>query len=167
VNLPLNAYIAGAKAVNPEIEAKVSYIESWFDPPKAKESASALIAAGADFIYAERFGPFEACREEGVWCFGHFVDQQSLAPDVVVTSPVARWDAAGMYIIDTWWDHVTQGTPYDAPGDRVFFSMGEGGSELAPLGDMVPEDIVQMVEEAKSEVMSGDIEVPFNEGPIE
>ena len=167
VNLPLNAYIAGAQAVNPDVEVKVTYIESWFDPPKAKESAAAQIAAGADFIYAERFGPFEACREGDALCFGHFVDQQSMAPEVVVTSPVARWDAAGRYIIDTWWDHLTKGTPYDAPGERVFFYMKDGGSILAPLGDMVPDDVKQMVEQAKEDLMSGAIEIPFNEAPVE
>jgi basic membrane protein A len=167
VNLPVNAFIAGAKSVNPNVEVKLSFIESWFDPPKAKESAAAQIAAGADFIYAERFGPFEACREGGVLCFGHFVDQQSLAPDVVVASPVALWDPAGRYIIDTWWDHVTNGTPYDAPGDRVVYFMKDGGSELSAIGDMVPADIKAEVEQAQADIMSGKLEVPFNEAPPE
>ena len=64
VNLPLNGYIEGAKSVNPDVEAKVTYLESWFDPPKGRESAAAQLAAGADFIYAERFGPFEAVSEK-------------------------------------------------------------------------------------------------------
>lgn len=167
VNIPLNAYIAGAKSVNPDITAQVTYIESWFDPVKAKESALAQIAAGADFVYAERFGPFEACREGKVYCLGHFVDQTSVAPDVVVTGPVALWDPIGRYVVDTWWDHVTKGTPYDAPMERVVFLMKDGGSGLAPLGPMVPDDVRQVVEQAKADIIAGKIEVPFSEAPIE
>jgi basic membrane lipoprotein Med (substrate-binding protein (PBP1-ABC) superfamily) len=70
----------------------MAYIESWFDPPKGKQSALAQIAAGADFIYAERFGPFETAKEKGKLAFGHFVDQNSLAQDIVVSSTIARWD---------------------------------------------------------------------------
>jgi basic membrane lipoprotein Med (substrate-binding protein (PBP1-ABC) superfamily) len=167
VNLPLNAYVAGARSVNEDVEAKVTYIESWFDPPKGKESAVALISSGADMIYAERFGPFEACKEEGAYCFGHFVDQRSMAPDVVITGPVARWDPAIKYIIDTWRDHVTLGAPYDAPGERVIFNMAEGGSTLGAVGDMVPEDVMELVEDAEERIKSGELEVPFNEAPIE
>ena len=167
VNIPLNAYIAGAKSVNPDIVTKVTYIEAWFDPVKAKESALAQIAAGADFVYAERFGPFEACREGKVYCLGHFVDQNALAPDVVVTGPVALWDPVGRYVVDTWWDHVTKGTPYDAPMERVVFLMKDGGSDLAPLGPMVPDDVKQLIEQTKADIIAGKIEVPFSEAPIE
>ena len=60
VNRLVNAFIAGAKEVNPEVEVKVSFINSWFDPAAAKEAALAQIDAGADVLYAERFGVIEA-----------------------------------------------------------------------------------------------------------
>ena len=99
-NLPANGFINGAKSVNPEIKAKATYIDSWFNPPRAKEAALDQIAAGADFVYAERFGLFEACKEKGVYAFGHFVDQNSLAPEVVVSSTIARWDNCIKYDYD-------------------------------------------------------------------
>ena len=171
VNVPLNAYIAGAKSVNPDVTAQVTYIESWFDPPKAKESASAQIAAGADFIYAERFGPFEAAQEkEGVLAFGHFVDQNSIAPDVVVTSALARWDPSARTIIDAWWEHATQDAPYNAPNEAIIFSMQEGGSELASFHDFVdtlPQEVQEAVEQASADIAAGELEVPYNEAPIE
>jgi basic membrane protein A and related proteins len=168
VNAPLNAFIAGAKSVNPNVDAKVTFISSWFDPPKAKESALAQIAAGADLLYAERFGPFEACQEKGILCFGHFVDQNDLAPEVVVSSTVARWDPDAMVVIDAWWDHVTKGTPYNAPTDRVMFSMKDGGSDLAPFHGFetkLPKDVVDAVNQAKADIMSGKLVVPLNEAP--
>jgi len=171
VNLPLNAYIAGAKSVNPNVKSQVTYIQSWFDPPKAKEAAEAQIAAGADFIYAERFGPFAAASEKGnVFAFGHWVVQNSVAPKVVVTSAEARLDPAAKTIVDAWWDHATKGTPYNAPAKAVVFSMKDGGSELSPYHDfanILPKDVRDSIDKAKSEIMAGTLEVPYNEAPIE
>lgn len=168
VNLPLNAYIAGAESVNPDITAQVTYIESWFDPTTAKESATAQIAAGADIIYAERLGPFEAAAEnEGVYAFGHFSDQAVLAPEVVLTSPLARWDPSVNTLIDAWYAHVTDGTAYDAPMERILFLMAEGGTDLAALSDLVPADVQAAVEDARAKILSGELEVPFNDAPIE
>ena len=45
VNRLFNAFMAGAKAVNPGVEFKVSFIGSWYDPPKAKEFAFAQVEA--------------------------------------------------------------------------------------------------------------------------
>ena len=43
-----NAYFAGAASVKPDIHKKVAFIESWWDPPMAREASTAQIAAGAD-----------------------------------------------------------------------------------------------------------------------
>jgi basic membrane lipoprotein Med (substrate-binding protein (PBP1-ABC) superfamily) len=48
VNRIVNAFIAGAKSVNPDVEVKTSFINSWFDPAAAKEAALAQIDSGAD-----------------------------------------------------------------------------------------------------------------------
>ncbi len=95
VNNLVNAFIAGAKHVNSDVQPSVVFIQSWFDPEAAKNAASAMIDDGVDFIYAERYGVFEACEEaqaEGkeVYAFGNIVDQNSLSPDVVLAS--VAWD---------------------------------------------------------------------------
>jgi len=168
VNLPLNAYIAGAESVNPDVEVQVTYIESWFDPTTAKESAIAQIAAGADIIYAERLGPFEAAAEnDGVYAFGHFSDQAVLSPDVVLTSTLARWDPAMTTLIDAWYAHVTDGTPYDGPMERILFLMADGGTDLAAMSDLIPADVQAAITEARDKILSGELDVPRNDAPIE
>lgn len=168
VNGPLNAWIAGARSVNPDIEASVTYIESWFDPATAKESAAAQIAAGSDMVYAERFGPFEAVQEaDGVYAFGHFSDQVSFAPDVALTGPIALWDPAFMTVVDAWWEHAAEGAPYDAPMERIIYYMADGGSDIGTLSDLIPDDVKEAVSAARSQILNGELEVEFDESPIE
>ena len=79
VNRLVNAFKAGALSVNPKVKVKVAFIGGWFNPPKAKEAALAQIEAGADFIFAERFGVFEAAKEKKVLAFGNMSDQNEMA----------------------------------------------------------------------------------------
>ncbi len=170
VNAPVNAFIDGALSVNPDITASVTYIESWFDAATANESAVAQIAAGSDMIYAERFGPVEAAAaEDGVYAFGHFTDQSSLNPDIVLTSALALWDPAVTTIIDAWYDNQVNGTEYSAPAEEriVFRTMIEGGSDITELSASVPEDVATLVEETRAGILDGTVEVPFNDAPIE
>ena len=63
VNRLMNAFMAGVKETAPDTKFQVAFIGSWFDPPKAKETAFAQIDAGADMLYAERFGVSDAAKE--------------------------------------------------------------------------------------------------------
>jgi len=166
VNVPVNGYIDGAKAINPDVKVKMTYIESWFDPPKAKEAALAQISSGADFVYANTYGPFEACKEKDVYSFGHSVDSHSLAPDVVISSTLYLWDPYVKYIISQWWDHEVKGQPFDAPNDRIVFLMAEGGCDIAPyynLESQIPEAVKKQVAETRQQILDGKFTVPQNQ----
>ena len=121
VNRITNAFVAGAQEVNPEVEAKVTFLNSWFDPAAAKEAALAQIAEGADVLYAERFGVIEAASENGLLAFGNMADQQELGPESVVSSVV--WDMAPTvkYVID----QVMAGCLH-GPGPEGFLDDGKG-----------------------------------------
>ncbi|HMR64879.1 MAG TPA: BMP family protein, partial [Anaerolineae bacterium] len=100
VNRIVNAFIAGAEAVNPEVDVKTTFINSWFDPAAAKEAALAQIDAGADVLFAERFGVIEAAAENGLYAFGNMSDQTELAPESVVSGPVWNMEPTVQYIIN-------------------------------------------------------------------
>ena len=163
VNAPLNAFVDGARSVNPDIEvAGVTYIESWFDPATASSAAAAQIANGSDVIYAERFGPFAAAEDAGnVRAVGHFTDQLSLSP-VVLTSAVAQWDTAFTDVLDAWYDYNVHGVPYNSPPQRIVYqSMVDDGSALGSVADDVPADVVAAVEAARAAILSGELVVPL------
>ena len=142
------------------MEAKVSFINSWFDPAAAKEAALAQIDAGADVLYAERYGVIEAAQEKGVLAVGNMSDQSELAPESVVTSVTWNMTPTAEYIID----QVAGGT-YTAQDLKDFSMVGKGGAALAPINtDLVPADLLETVMAKEAEIVSGLFRVDINEG---
>jgi basic membrane lipoprotein Med (substrate-binding protein (PBP1-ABC) superfamily) len=157
---PVNAFFDGALSVNPDIETNVTYIESWFDPARAREAAEALITAGADSLYsASTFGTFDAIGEDDrVFGVGDFTDQEALNPTAVITSTIALWDPALNALIDAWWDHNANGVAYDGPMERIMFLMPDGGGDIAPFNEaLVSEDIRTQAMEVRDQIMSGEL----------
>ncbi|MEN8242521.1 MAG: BMP family ABC transporter substrate-binding protein, partial [Chloroflexota bacterium] len=149
----------------PDVEVQFAFIESWFDPPKAIESATAQIAAGADFIYSQPIGPIEACMDAGVWCAGNYVDQNDLGPEVVLTSNLILWEPHWNTIIDAWWDHVANGVPYDAPTEAVMFRLAEGGTDIVVIDDKdgaIPAEVIDQVMAIRQQMIDGSLVVEFN-----
>lgn len=94
VNRLMNAFKAGALSVNPDVTFSVSFINSWYDPPKAKEAAFAMIDAGADILYAERFGVSDAAKERGILAIGNVIDTAADYPGTILAS--ALWHGEPM-----------------------------------------------------------------------
>lgn len=161
VNRLTNAFIAGAKAQNPDVTVMVSFINSWFDPAAAKEAAIAMIDNGADVLYAERFGVIEAAAEKGLYAFGNMSDQNELAPEFVVSSAVWNMDPTVDYLIK----QVAAGT-FTAQDLKDFSMMGKGGASLAPFHATeakLPADLVAAVKAKEEEIKSGMFRVDVSE----
>ncbi|MCR4283094.1 MAG: BMP family protein [Bauldia sp.] len=157
----VNAFCQGAKDANPDVKCKVTFIGSFFDPPKAKEAALAQIAAGVDAIYAERFGVVEAAHEKGIIAFSNMSDQSSLAPDTVVTGPV--WDM--WPTIKAAITQVKAGV-YTAQDFGSFSFMVKGGATLAPFHEFetkLPADVLALVRAKQQDIMDGNFRVNVNE----
>lgn len=161
VNRIVNAFIEGAKESNPDVNVQVSFINSWFDPAAAKEAALAQIDAGADVLFAERFGVIEAAKEKGLYAFGNMSDQNSLAPDTVITGPVWDMKPTVRYVISQ-----VAGDTYTAQDLKDFSMMGKGGASLAPLHgfeETLDADLVALVRQREDEIATGLFRVPINE----
>ncbi len=161
VNRLVNAFKAGALKVNPKVKVKIAYIGGWFDPPKAKEAAIAQIEAGADLIYAERFGVFEAAKEKGVLAFGNMSDQNALAPGVVITGPV--WD---MYPTIKFAIEMVQKKAWVSMDLGEWSMMGKGGSRLAPyhaFEKTLPVNVLKEVSDIEQKIINGTYRVPVDE----
>ena len=161
VNRLMNAFMAGAKEVNPKVTFTVSFINSWFDPPKAKEAAFAMIDKGADVMYAERFGVSDAAKERKVLAIGNVINTQDKYPETVVAS--ALWNMEPT--IDTALKAVKEGK-FKAEDYGKYSMMKFKGSELAPLGTfekIIPATLVAKVKAREKEIYDGKFTVKVDD----
>ena len=163
VNRLMHAFMAGAKEVNPKVEFTVSFINSWFDPPKAKEAAFAMIDKGADVLYAERFGVSDAAKEKGKLAIGNVINTQDKYPDTVVASALWKMEPT----IDRAIKMAKDGK--FAPEEYGPYSMMKHkGSELAPLGTFekkVPADVMAKVKAKEKAIADGKFSVVVDDSP--
>ncbi len=162
VNRIVNAFIGGAKEVNPNVEVKVTFLNSWFDPAAAKEAALAQVGAGADVLFAERFGVIEAASENDLLAIGNMSDQQELAPQHVVSSVTWNMKPTVGYVID----QVMAGS-YTAQDLKDFSMVAKGGAALAQINASVaggvPDDLLTKVKDKETAIKSGTFRVDINE----
>ena len=161
VNRLMNAFMAGVKETRPDATFLVAFIGSWFDPPKAKETALAQIDAGADLLYAERFGVSDAAKEKGVLAVGNVIDTQADYPETVVASAIWHFEPT----LDAAIGNIKAGT-FKADDYGVYSFMKNGGCSLAPLGTFdakVPAEIKAKVAEKEAAIKSGGFTVTIDD----
>ncbi|MFK5978086.1 MAG: BMP family protein [Rhizobiaceae bacterium] len=163
VNRLFHAFINGARSVNPDVQFKVNFIGSWYDPPKAKEAAFAQVEAGVDILYAERAGVVDAAREKGILAFGNVNDmnKEENGTDVVVASALWHMESA----INNAIAQVKAGT-FTAENYKEWTMMQKGGASLSPYYEFdskIPADAKASVEKIKADILSGAYVVDIND----
>ncbi len=161
VNRLMNAFMAGVRETRKDATFLVAFIGSWFDPPKAKETALAQIDAGADLLYAERFGVSDAAKEKGILSVGNVIDTQADYPDTVAASALWHFeptlDAAIAAI---------KGGAFKADDYGQYSFMKAGGCSLAPLGTFdgkVSAEVKAMVAEKEAAIKAGTFSVAIDD----
>lgn len=158
VNRLMNAFMEGALSVNPNAKFMVTFINSWYDPPKAKEAAFAMIDKGADVMYAERFGVSDAAKERSVYAIGNVIDTAPDYPGTVIAS--ALWhmeptiDRAVQAVLDGEFE----------PEDYGKYSFVQyGGGSLVFDEKIVSPEIAAKVDAQFNEIKSGLFRVNIND----
>ncbi|MFU0504075.1 BMP family protein [Pseudaminobacter sp. NGMCC 1.201702] len=161
VNRLMHAFMAGVKEIAPDTKFQVAFIGSWFDPPKAKETAFAQIDGGADLLYAERFGVSDAAKERGILAVGNVIDTQADYPETVVASALWHFEPT----LEKAVTEVKAGT-FKAEDYGVYSFMKNGGCSLAPLGTFegkVPAEVMAKVAEKEKAIKDGSFTVEIND----
>ena len=162
VNRLMNAFMLGVRETKGDAKFQVAFIGSWFDPPKAKETALAQIDAGADLLYAERFGVSDAAKEKAVLAIGNVIDTQADYPDTVVASALWHFEPT----LDAAIAAVKAGQ-FKADDYGQYSFMKAGGCSLSPLGTFegkVPADVMDKVKAREAEIKSGSFAAAIDDG---
>jgi basic membrane protein A len=158
VNRLMHAFMDGARDVNPDVKFLVNFIDSWYDPPKAKESAFAMMDAGADIMYAERFGVSDAAVERGIKAIGNVIDTSADYPGTILASAIWHMEAT----IDKAVSNVAAGS-FEAADYGQYSFMAFNGGSLILDESLVPSDIATAVKAKEQEIMDGLFRVNVND----
>ena len=158
VNRLMHAFMDGARDVNPDVKFLVNFIDSWYDPPKAKESAFAMMDAGADIMYAERFGVSDAAVERGIKAIGNVIDTSADYPGTILASAIWHMEAT----IDKAVSNVAGGS-FEAADYGQYSFMAFNGGSLILDETLVPSDIATAIKSKEQEIMDGLFRVNVND----
>ncbi|HQE93526.1 MAG TPA: BMP family ABC transporter substrate-binding protein [Anaerolineae bacterium] len=147
----INAFTLGVRSVNPDAKVTVVWTNTWYDPVKEREAAVALLDAGADIIaqHQDTTEPQKAAQERGALGIGYDSDMRAFVGDTVLTSPMWNW---GVYYIET----VQNAIDGKWKTHSYWEGMNEDVVRLAEFSPKVPQDVRDLVEETRQELLKKD-----------
>ena len=156
----INSAYIHAKKVNPDVEFKIVWAFTWFDPAKEADAAKVLIEQGADVIlqHTDSTAPQAAAQAAGnVVTFGQASDMAEYAPFPRVSSIIDDW--APYYIART--KAVMDGTWTSVD---TWDGIGPGMVGIGEITDAVPAEVKAEALALKDAMASGEYH-PFT-GPL-
>ena len=155
----INSAYLHAREVNPDIEFRIVWAYTWFDPAVEADAAQALIDQGADIImqHTDSTAPMTVMREAGAIGFGQASDMYQFAPEPRVSSIIDDW--APYYIART--QAVMDGT---WESTDTWDGIGPGMVGIGEMTDAIPEDVRASAQEMVEAIAAGEYH-PFT-GPI-
>ncbi|MFK7866889.1 MAG: BMP family ABC transporter substrate-binding protein [Alphaproteobacteria bacterium] len=159
VVMGVNATLRGARAVNPDVEIRVVWVNSWFDPGKEADAAKTLIDQGADIImqHTDSPAPMQVAQERGVWAVGQASDMSSFGEDAHVTAIVNNW--APYYI-----ERIQAAIDGNWSVDSTWGGFQSGMLYLSDFNKGIPENIVAEARALEAKIKAGEVH-PF-QGPV-
>ncbi len=133
----INSAYLHAKAVNPDVEFKIVWAYTWFDPAKEAEAANVLIEQGADVVlqHTDSTAPQAAAQAAGnVYTFGQASDMAEYGPKPRVSSIIDDWApyyvARTQAVMDGTWESMD-----------TWDGIGPGMVKIGDITDAVPADV--------------------------
>ncbi|MBM1221297.1 BMP family ABC transporter substrate-binding protein [Ponticoccus sp. SC2-23] len=156
----INAFTLGIQEINPDATVRVVWLNSWFDPPKAQESARALMAQEADVIYSlyqDTPSVVTVAEEEGVWVINTSSDMKEYAPNWLLASQVADWESYFVESVQATLDGTFEGSAF-------WGGMADGTVDVRSWADAISDETMAKIEEASAALRAGEFH-PLT-GPI-
>ena len=157
---------AGVKAANPDAEVMVQYANSFTDSALGKTIANQMHSKNADIIFtcagAVGIGAIEAAKENGKKAIGVDQDQNSLAPENVITSAMKNIDVSVEEMLSKVVDGSYKG------GEIIVNTLAMNGVGIPQSSEKnVPPDVLTYVKEEAEKVKSGEVKVPATKEEFE
>ncbi len=146
----INAFIKGARSVNPKAELRVIWVNSWYDPGKERQAAMTLLSQGADVIthHTDSTAVVQAAEEQGKYAFGYHSDMSKYGPKAHLTATTHHW---GDFYVKT----VKEAQAGTWKPTSVWGGYDLGMIKLAPLNKAIPEELRNRIGDMEKQMASG------------
>lgn len=157
-------YLAGVLDANPDATILQYNANSFGDASAGKTAVNTMVTKGADVVFhaagGTGLGVIDGCKENGIWAIGVDSDQSSLAPETILTSALKRVDNA-------CYDATKKAILGTLEGGIATYDLAAGGVDIAPTTDNLSKDVLEKIEDAKKDIIAGDLVVPKNQEEFE
>lgn len=155
-------YMAGVKTANSKCKLQSQYANSFSDQAKGKAISNQMISNDADVIFIAGgdvgTGAIEAIKESNKYAIGVDRDQSDLAPDNVLTSAIKRVDIGVYETAKRFIENKFEG------GKETTYGLKENAVGIPDsTSKLVPQDVLDYVDEEIKKLESGDVVAPKNE----
>lgn len=147
----INAFMLGAKSVDPEIEMSVVWVNSWFDPASEQEAAKALISQDVDVIFSnaqDTPSVIAVAEEAGVYAWNLNSSMKSYAPSKYLGVVGTDWGPHFKRLVDA---HVAG----EYPGENFWLGMEDDIVYTADWNPDIPADVVATIKEREAAIRDG------------
>lgn len=154
----INAFALGMRSVNPQAQVKVLWLNAWFDPPREREAAMALMNEGADVLSFQvaSTAVMGAAQERGKMAIAFHSDMRKAGPQAQLLAVTHQWggyDTARVRALQKgeWKSQDTWG------------GVREGMIRVDSFGPRVPKAVRMEVQQRQDEMAHGKLH-PFHAG---
>jgi len=150
VNWTVNAYLLGARKMNPNATVTVVFTGAWNDPVKERAATEALAEQGIDVVgqHVDTPTPQIVAKEKGIFATGHHRDLSEFS-SATQCSSVWVWDK----YLGPELEKIKAGK-WEPNPNGAFISLGKG-PDIACCGPAVPEDVKKKVMEERQAIIDG------------
>ena len=155
----INAFTRGARSVNPKVEVRVVWVNSWYDPVKEREAANTLLSQKADVVthHTDSTAVVQAAEARGAMAVGYHSDMSRFGPKAHLTATTHNWGeyytkSASAVLAGTW------------KSGSVWGGVRDGFIRLAPISASVPAPVRDEVARLEAGLKAGSFH-PFA-GPV-
>ena len=157
-------YCAGVLDAKPDATILQYNANNFCDASGGKTAVNTMVTKGADVVFhaagGTGIGVIDGCKENKIWAIGVDSDQSPLAPETILTSALKRVDNA-------CYDATKKTILGTLEGGVETYDLAAGGVDIAPTTDNLSKDVLEKIEDAKKDIIAGDLVVPKNQEEFE
>ena len=157
-------YCAGVLDANPDATILQYNANNFGDASGGKTAVNTMVTKGADVVFhaagGTGIGVIDGCKENKIWAIGVDSDQSPLAPETILTSALKRVDNA-------CYDATKKTILGTLEGGVETYDLAAGGVDIAQTTDNLSKYVLEKIEDAKKDIIAGDLVVPKNQEEFE